>query len=205
MWAGVASEPQHLPQGAIAQPDGTVVWRVWAPFSEHVSLVTGDGQQPMTAEGFGYFVHRQEVADEGLRYTFKLADGRETPDPASRWQPDGPQRASAVFRPELYTWTDVGWRGVRREDLVIYELHVGTFTPEGTLDAIIPPVVGVGFAGRHGVGAYASGAIFGRTQLGIRRCISLRRAEQLRWTACAAASDQCGPPQRAGGADRRRS
>ena len=75
---------------------------------------------------------------EGLRYAFKLADGREYPDPASRWQPDGVHRPSAVFFPESYRWSDAAWRGVAREDLVIYELHVGTFTPEGTFEAIIP-------------------------------------------------------------------
>ena len=76
--------------------------------------------------------------DEGLPYAFKLADGREYPDPASRWQPDGVHRPSAVFFPESYRWSDAAWRGVARDDLVIYELHVGTFTPEGTFDAIIP-------------------------------------------------------------------
>ena len=58
------------------------------------------------------------------------------PIPASRWQPDGVHRPSAVFFPESFRWSDEAWRGVAREDLVIYELHVGTFTPEGTFDAI---------------------------------------------------------------------
>ena len=68
----------------------------------------------------------------------KLADGRELPDPASRWQPEGVNRPSAVWFPSRYSWGDGQWRGVPREDLAIYELHVGTFTPEGTLEAIIP-------------------------------------------------------------------
>ena len=92
----------------------------------------------MTPEGFGYFVHQRSGIDETLRYALKLPDGNEYPDPASRWQPDGVHRPSAVFFPESYDWSDTNWRGVSREDLVIYELHVGTFTPEGTFDAIIP-------------------------------------------------------------------
>jgi maltooligosyltrehalose trehalohydrolase len=92
----------------------------------------------MTPEGSGYFVHRQSQVEEGLPYTFKLADGRSYPDPASRWQPDGVHRPSAVFFPESYRWSDAAWRGVARDELVIYELHVGAFTPEGTFDAIIP-------------------------------------------------------------------
>ena len=135
-------QPRHDPQGALRQPDGTVLWRVWAPLSESVRLVTRNGPEhqetAMSPEGFGYFTcHRAEVA-EGLRYAYRLADGREYPDPASRWQPEGVHRPSAVFFPESYSWSDAAWRGVPREDLVIYELHVGTFTREGTLEAIVP-------------------------------------------------------------------
>ena len=92
----------------------------------------------MTPEGCGYFTHVQSGVAEGLPYVFRRADGREYPDPASRWQPQGVHGPSVVFFPGAYSWTDAGWRGVAREDLVIYELHVGTFTPEGTLAAIAP-------------------------------------------------------------------
>jgi maltooligosyltrehalose trehalohydrolase len=92
----------------------------------------------MASEAGGYFVHREPQAAEGLRYMYRLADGNEYPDPASRWQPDGVHRPSALFFPESYAWSDAEWRGVVREDLVIYELHVGTFTAEGTFDAAIP-------------------------------------------------------------------
>jgi maltooligosyltrehalose trehalohydrolase len=132
----------HPPQGALGQPDGSVVWRVWAPSSAAVSLATfapgGRRETAMTPEGGGYFTHRQSRAAEGLPYAFKLADGREYPDPASRWQPGGVHRPSAVFFPESYGWSDGAWRGIARDELVIYELHVGAFTPAGTLDAIIP-------------------------------------------------------------------
>ena len=75
---------------------------------------------------------------EGQRYAFRLDGGPERPDPCSLWQPEGVHGPSAVVRPDRFAWTDGGWKGVRREDLVFYELHVGTFTPEGTFEAIIP-------------------------------------------------------------------
>jgi maltooligosyltrehalose trehalohydrolase len=132
----------HPPQGALRQADGSVVWRVWAPSSATVSLVTRPSAQrrktAMTPEGGGYFAHRQPQAEEGLRYGFQLADGREYPDPASRWQPEGVHRPSALFSPQAHAWSDAAWRGVPRRELVIYELHVGTFTAEGTFDAIVP-------------------------------------------------------------------
>jgi maltooligosyltrehalose trehalohydrolase len=136
------ADGENPPQGAVQQPDGSVIWRVWAPLSSAVSLVTFSAadrrETAMAAEGGGYFVHRQAQAEEGLRYAFRLADGRDYPDPASRWQPDGVHRPSALFFPAGYDWSDQGWRGAARADLVIYELHVGTFTPEGTFEAIIP-------------------------------------------------------------------
>jgi maltooligosyltrehalose trehalohydrolase len=92
----------------------------------------------MTPEGSGYFTHRQSQVEEGLLYVFKLPDGHDYPDPASRWQPGGVHHPSAVFFPELFHWSDASWHGIAREELVIYELHVGAFTPEGTLEAIIP-------------------------------------------------------------------
>jgi maltooligosyltrehalose trehalohydrolase len=143
-------EPTFLPQGALGQEDGSVVWRVWAPFSKSVSLITfpsesGKGHNKgkrreivMTEEEYGYFSHKEADVPEGLRYSYRLDDGHEYPDPASHWQPEGVHHPSAVFFPKAHRWHDAGWRGVARVDLVIYELHVGTFTPEGTFEAIIP-------------------------------------------------------------------
>lgn len=138
-------EPPKWRQGALPQPDGSVLWRIWAPLAERVDLVTWrDGRsdcQPMQPAGWGYHTFREGGLREGLRYAYRLEregqDG-EYPDPASCWQPEGVHRPSAVFFPDTFRWTDYAWRGVPREDLVIYELHVGTFTPEGTLDAIVP-------------------------------------------------------------------
>lgn len=135
-------EPVHRPQGAIRQADGTVEWCVWAPKAGQVQLVLErDGCRevhPMEAEPYGYFSFRNNNISEKLRYAYRLGKGCELPDPASRWQPDGVHDPSAVFSPGDYQWSDTGWTGVKREELVIYELHVGTFAPEGTLDAIVP-------------------------------------------------------------------
>jgi maltooligosyltrehalose trehalohydrolase len=89
----------------------------------------------MRPEEEGYFRHEERVP-EGQRYAYRLDGGPERPDPCSRWQPDGVHRPSAVLFPERFPWTDHGWAGLPREDLVFYELHVGTFTPEGTFDAV---------------------------------------------------------------------
>jgi len=141
----------HLPQGALRQPDESVVWRVWAPLSRTVSLVAFPGdvrrETAMDPEGDGYFTCRHSKVAEGLRYTLKLVDGRQYPDPASRWQPDGVHGPSAVFSPAYCRWSDASWRGVARDELAIYELHVGTFTPEGTFAAItarLPQLLSLG-------------------------------------------------------------
>jgi maltooligosyltrehalose trehalohydrolase len=128
--------------GAVANSDGSVVWRVWAPNASRVDLVLIDGGRrrsvPMGPEGEGYFRHAEAGVPEGQRYAYRLNNGPERPDPCSRWQPDGVHRPSAVLYPERFAWTDRNWKGVPRADLVFYELHVGTFTPEGTFDAVIP-------------------------------------------------------------------
>ena len=92
----------------------------------------------MRREERGYF-HRadQNIAD-GQNYAFRLDGGPERPDPRSLWQPNGVHGPSAVVLPEHFAWNDGAWRGTARGDLVFYELHVGTFTPEGTYEAIVP-------------------------------------------------------------------
>ena len=87
------------------------------------------GEFPMERELSGYFVQQLDGTGEGQRYGFRLNDGPLRPDPASRSQPDGVHRPSAVFCPEHFFWTDQDWHGVPRDELVIYELHDGTFTP----------------------------------------------------------------------------
>lgn len=89
-------------------------------------------RSPLTREDGGYFSGRI-AASAGQRYQFKLDDDeRLYPDPASRFQPDGPHAASAIVDPAAFEWSDRGWKGVPRERQVIYELHIGTFTRAGT-------------------------------------------------------------------------
>jgi maltooligosyltrehalose trehalohydrolase len=93
---------------------------------------------PMQSEGDGYFQAAVAGVAAGTRYRYLLDGTMERPDPASRFQPDGVHGLSAVVDPDAFPWTDRTWRGLPMEDLIIYELHVGTFTSEGTFEAIIP-------------------------------------------------------------------
>ncbi|HWF59434.1 MAG TPA: malto-oligosyltrehalose trehalohydrolase [Nitrospira sp.] len=132
-----------LPEcGALYQEDGSVRWRLWVPNAEHVDLelLDADGWKThkMKREERGYFTVEKNQVQSGQRYAYRLNGGPERPDPASRWQPDGVSRPSAVLSLDEFHWTDEGWSGIPREGLVFYELHVGTFTPEGTFDAVIP-------------------------------------------------------------------
>src|SRR3954462_664145 len=110
--------------------------RVWAPAARGVTVVLESrASTPLHDEGGGYFSGIVE-AEVGARYGIQL-DGRTEllPDPASRFQPDGPHGVSEVVDPRAFQWSDAEWIGPRREGQVIYELHVGTFTPEGTWSA----------------------------------------------------------------------
>ena len=89
----------------------------------------------MTREAEGWFSLFSAQARAGSRYAYQLEDGRRRPDPASLRQPEGVHAASAVFDVNAFHWNDAGWKGVELDSLVFYELHVGTFTEEGTLDA----------------------------------------------------------------------
>ena len=172
-----------LPIGAESQPAGGVHFRVWAPRRRQVAVVIegppppfptveggpeglGLAEHPLTPEPDGYFSGFVPTAGPGTRYRYRLDDGPTLPDPASRWQPDGPHGASVVVDPAAFVWTDSGWEGLRLPGQVIYELHLGTFTPEGTWAAAadrLPDLVELGvtaveimpvaeFAGRFGWG-----------------------------------------------------
>jgi len=123
-----------------AWPDGDGVrFRVWAPDARQVEvvLVDDDTQMVLDPEDRGYWSGRIAGIGPGARYRFALDDGEERPDPASRSQPEGvhgPSQVVGAFTP----WTDDGWEPPTLVDTVFYELHVGTFTPEGTFDAVIP-------------------------------------------------------------------
>lgn len=112
--------------------DGGVLFRLWAPLQSTIRVwVEGSGLYAMEPQGEGW--HQVEVAGAGpgSRYKFVLPDGREVPDPSSRYQPDDVHGPSEVIDP-AFDWRAVDWRGRPWEETVLYELHIGAFTEEGT-------------------------------------------------------------------------
>lgn len=129
------SSERRYPIGAELQGDG-VHFRVWAPDVAELSVVLDDGAaHALTKDERGYFAGAVAGLGHGSRYAFVLDGSAPIPDPASRFQPDGPLGFSMVVDPGRFTWTDQDWPGV--EEPVVYELHIGTFTPEGTYAAAI--------------------------------------------------------------------
>jgi maltooligosyltrehalose trehalohydrolase len=122
--------------GAEPVADG-VSFRVWAPGRRRVEVeIEGPGRPgrvALAAEADGYFARVVEGASVGQRYRYRL-DGEEPalPDPASRFQPEGPHGPSEIVDPSKFVWTDARWRGPAADKAVAYEMHVGTFTPEGS-------------------------------------------------------------------------
>jgi maltooligosyltrehalose trehalohydrolase len=128
-----ATPARRLPIGAEPQPDGGVHFRVWAPACHEVVVeFETHGAEVLTSEPGGYFSGKIDRVHAGLGYRFRLNDDpKGIPDPASRFQPDGPQGWSEIVDPADFAWSDTKWRGLPRERLIIYEMHVGSFTPEG--------------------------------------------------------------------------
>jgi maltooligosyltrehalose trehalohydrolase len=128
---------RRLPVGAEVA-DGGVHFRVWAPRHRHAAVVlesgVAAGTHELTAEPGGYFSAHTGGAAAGDRYRFRLGTDL-FPDPASRFQPEGPHGPSQVIDADTFAWTDADWKGVGLPGQVIYELHVGAFTKEGTWGA----------------------------------------------------------------------
>jgi maltooligosyltrehalose trehalohydrolase len=123
--------------GAELVGDG-VSFRVWAPAHSRVSVVLKDSEVSLDREADGYFSRLIANVRAGARYRFRLGDEKTLyPDPASRYQPDGPHGASEVVDPASFRWRDAKWRGVSTRGLVIYEMHIGTFTAGGTFASAI--------------------------------------------------------------------
>jgi maltooligosyltrehalose trehalohydrolase len=122
--------------------------RVWAPAATRVEVVVESaGRTALAAEDGGYFSGIVN-AGAGARYQFRLDDGEHTyPDPASRFQPTGPNGPSEIIDPAAFEWSDAAWSGVTLPRQVIYELHVGTFTREGTWAAAEGELAELGAAG----------------------------------------------------------
>ncbi len=132
---------RRLPVGAEVTPGG-VHFRVWAPSRKRVEVVFEESSAEewevdfeLTPEKDGWFSGLVKGAGAGALYKYRLDGGDALPDPASRFQPQGPHGPSRVVDPSTFEWTDEGWAGAGREGQVIYEMHIGTFTPEGTWGA----------------------------------------------------------------------
>jgi maltooligosyltrehalose trehalohydrolase len=121
--------------GARPAPGG-IRFRVWAPAATEMTLVIHDGtaagRYPLPCGETGLFDRIVDGAAAGDRYSYRIDEGVERPDPASRFQPDGVHGPSQVIDPEAFEWSDSHWGGRGAGDLIVYELHVGTFSPEGT-------------------------------------------------------------------------
>jgi maltooligosyltrehalose trehalohydrolase len=114
---------------------------VWAPEKESMILhLLNDGEDeiPMNRSAGGYFTVNTNLAGEGTKYFYKPNGEKDTPDPASAFQPEGVHGPSMVINHSRYEWNDSAWKGVPFNELIIYEIHVGTFTKEGTFGSIIP-------------------------------------------------------------------
>jgi len=120
--------------------EGGVRFRVWAPKASSVSLVIMGDQEPypMNPEERGYFSTFIQGLEPRRRYCYLLNEDRPRPDPVSRSQPEGVHGPSEIVDPRQFGWEDQDWSGIPSEEMIIYEIHTGTFTREGTFEAIIP-------------------------------------------------------------------
>ncbi|VEA06789.1 hydrolase [Salmonella enterica subsp. enterica serovar Sanjuan] len=114
-----------------------VRFRLWATGQQKVMLRLAGKDQEMQASGDGWFTLDVSGVTPGTEYNFVLSDGMVVPDPASRAQKTDVNGPSYVVDPGSYTWRNTGWKGSRWEQAVVYEMHTGTFTPEGTFRAAI--------------------------------------------------------------------
>ncbi|MDZ4821289.1 MAG: alpha-amylase family glycosyl hydrolase, partial [Planctomycetota bacterium] len=149
------SSRRRLPVGAEVLPDG-VHFRVWAPLRKQVTVVfEPSAEHPnvpeplaLTSEAGGYFSGLSTTARHGMHYRLRLDDDRRLyADPVSRFQPDGCASPSQIVDPGLYQWQQPDWPGISIEGQVIYELHIGTLTEQGTwqaAEACLPKIADLG-------------------------------------------------------------
>ncbi|KKB11055.1 hypothetical protein VE25_14840 [Devosia geojensis] len=116
--------------------NGGVTFRLWAPFCRRIDLCLAHVELPMQARAGGWFDLFVAGAASGIRYAFRLDGGQVVADPASRWQPEGVHGPSVAYA-SGHRWTDAEWTGIDWHEVVYYEAHIGTLTPEGTYRAAI--------------------------------------------------------------------
>lgn len=118
---------------------GKTTFTVWSPLAKSIELVINEQDNyPLASDAFGYWTSFAiDAVKPGDHYQYRLNGNELRPDPASLSQPNGVHNASEVVDIHSQDWTDNSWKGINMKDMIIYELHVGTFTPEGTFDGII--------------------------------------------------------------------
>src|SRR3954447_22323290 len=130
-----------LDRGAVPLPDGRTRFGVWAPSPARLELCLRRPDRietlPMERDERGVARVEVEHAGPGTEYWYRLDGDRDRPDPVSRELAGGVHGVSRVVDPERFRWTDAGWRGLPMPDLILYELHIGSFTPAGTFDSAI--------------------------------------------------------------------
>ncbi|ATB30568.1 malto-oligosyltrehalose trehalohydrolase [Melittangium boletus] len=202
MEQAVKTRGQVARLGAWVEEGVGVRWRVWAPSHRQVEVVLHgqDGQPgdvlPLRDEGGGFFTATLAGQGAGVRYKLRVDGEGPFPDPWSRSQPEGVHGPSEVVVPD-FAWTDAGWKGADPKAQVIYEVHVGTATPEGTFDALIPQLdtlkalgvttlellplaswPGTRNWGYDGVALFAPPAVYGGPE-GLRRLVDAAHARGL--------------------------
>lgn len=133
----------RMPFGAEVLDDGGVRFRIWAPAASGVQLclessgASGGAELGMHALGNGWFELGTSLAGVGTHYRYRADRGIEVPDPASRFNPEDVHGPSEVVDPRAFDWQDADWRGRAWEEVVLYELHVGAFTGQGTFAGVV--------------------------------------------------------------------
>ncbi|HYY25946.1 MAG TPA: malto-oligosyltrehalose trehalohydrolase, partial [Candidatus Udaeobacter sp.] len=126
--------------GAHCLSNNRCFFRVWSPLASNIDLLLLDSRGrsvSLQKTADGYFHVEVENVSPGALYRYRIDNNKERPDPASRYQPQGVHGPSQVIDP-AFQWEDSCWFGLPLRDYIIYELHVGTFSSEGTFEAIIP-------------------------------------------------------------------
>ena len=132
----ISPSKRRLSAGVELIGSGRAEVRVWAPRCRRVEFVIDRGKShDLTREDEGTYEGVVSGVRAGMRYWFRLDGDRLRPDPVSRSQPEGPHGPSEIIDPTTFTWTDRGWAGVSAQGQVLYEMHIGTFTPQGTWTA----------------------------------------------------------------------
>jgi maltooligosyltrehalose trehalohydrolase len=131
-----------MPFGAEITSDG-IRFALWAPTAREVSLMLDGAERPLTADRDGWYRHVSQEARAGSRYGYKIDGDRVVPDPASRFQSDDVHDLSLVVDPQSYEWSNASWTGRPWEETVLYEVHVGTATPEGTYAGLMSKLDGL--------------------------------------------------------------